>query len=200
MGHSGVETVEGVLSVYIYITVNECIGVLSSHQLRVCVCVHVRTENGTFNGSSEAERKTQSYYLSCLNTQRIEELGAQPLIDLINKVHTHTHTLVLSLSCLPASNVDLKEYSTSRKWDWVTNDGSFWQEKKAKTVVYPQNSLCFLPSKATPTAFEPPLEHHLRIPLGQWSTTTGPRTSSGPLVIRFWAVQIFISVSLTITL
>uniref|UniRef100_A0A4W6F2I3 endothelin-converting enzyme 1 n=1 Tax=Lates calcarifer TaxID=8187 RepID=A0A4W6F2I3_LATCA len=42
-------------------------------------------ENGTFNGSSEAERKTQSYYLSCLNTQRIEELGAQPLIDLIAK-------------------------------------------------------------------------------------------------------------------
>lgn len=43
-------------------------------------------ENGTFNGSSEAERKTQSYYLSCLNTQRIEDLGAQPLIDLINKI------------------------------------------------------------------------------------------------------------------
>uniref|UniRef100_A0A3P9B557 endothelin-converting enzyme 1 n=1 Tax=Maylandia zebra TaxID=106582 RepID=A0A3P9B557_9CICH len=43
-------------------------------------------ENGTFNGSSEAERKTQSYYLSCLNTQRIEELGAQPLIDLITKI------------------------------------------------------------------------------------------------------------------
>ncbi|KAF0030986.1 hypothetical protein F2P81_017717 [Scophthalmus maximus] len=43
-------------------------------------------ENGTFNGSSEAERKTQSYYLSCLNTQRIEELGAQPLIDLIAKI------------------------------------------------------------------------------------------------------------------
>lgn len=46
----------------------------------------VSTENGTFNGSSEAERKTQSYYLSCLNTQRIEELGAQPLVDLIAKV------------------------------------------------------------------------------------------------------------------
>nr|XP_046246021.1 endothelin-converting enzyme 2b isoform X3 [Scatophagus argus] len=43
-------------------------------------------ENGTFNGSSEAERKTQSYYLSCLNTQRIEELGSQPLIDLITKI------------------------------------------------------------------------------------------------------------------
>lgn len=44
------------------------------------------SENGTFNSSSEAERKTQSYYLSCLNEQRIEELGAQPLIDLIAKV------------------------------------------------------------------------------------------------------------------
>lgn len=46
-------------------------------------------ENGTFNGSSEAERKTQSYYLSCLNTQKIEELGAQPLVDLITKVTIH---------------------------------------------------------------------------------------------------------------
>uniref|UniRef100_A0A8C2GWD2 endothelin-converting enzyme 1 n=1 Tax=Cyprinus carpio TaxID=7962 RepID=A0A8C2GWD2_CYPCA len=35
---------------------------------------------------SEAEKKTQSYYLSCLNEQRIEELGAQPLIDLIAKI------------------------------------------------------------------------------------------------------------------
>uniref|UniRef100_A0A673HNX6 endothelin-converting enzyme 1 n=1 Tax=Sinocyclocheilus rhinocerous TaxID=307959 RepID=A0A673HNX6_9TELE len=43
-------------------------------------------KNGTFNSSSEAERKTQSYYLSCLNEQRIEELGAQPLIDLIAKI------------------------------------------------------------------------------------------------------------------
>ncbi|XP_056138989.1 endothelin-converting enzyme 2b isoform X1 [Lampris incognitus] len=43
-------------------------------------------ENGTFNGSSEAERKTQAYYLSCLNEQRIEELGAQPLINLISKI------------------------------------------------------------------------------------------------------------------
>ncbi|KAM8822169.1 LOW QUALITY PROTEIN: endothelin-converting enzyme 2b [Synchiropus picturatus] len=43
-------------------------------------------ENGTFNGSSEAEKKSRSYYLSCLNTQRIEELGAQPLVDLIAKI------------------------------------------------------------------------------------------------------------------
>ncbi|KAK1162393.1 endothelin-converting enzyme 2-like isoform X1, partial [Acipenser oxyrinchus oxyrinchus] len=43
-------------------------------------------ENTTFNSSSEAEKKAQHYYLSCLNEQSIEELGAQPLIDLINKI------------------------------------------------------------------------------------------------------------------
>uniref|UniRef100_A0A8C8IDG7 endothelin-converting enzyme 1 n=1 Tax=Oncorhynchus tshawytscha TaxID=74940 RepID=A0A8C8IDG7_ONCTS len=42
-------------------------------------------ENVTFNSSSAAERKTQFYYLSCLNEQHIEELGATPLIDLITK-------------------------------------------------------------------------------------------------------------------
>ncbi|XP_028650828.1 endothelin-converting enzyme 2b isoform X1 [Erpetoichthys calabaricus] len=43
-------------------------------------------ENTTFNSSSEAERKAQRYYLSCLNEVKIEELGAQPLIDLINRI------------------------------------------------------------------------------------------------------------------
>lgn len=49
-------------------------------------------ENGSFHGNvsgggvSEAERKTQAYYLSCLNSQRIEELGATPLMQLINKI------------------------------------------------------------------------------------------------------------------
>ncbi|KAM8805099.1 endothelin-converting enzyme 2 [Eudromia elegans] len=43
-------------------------------------------ENSTFNSSSEAERKTQRYYLSCLREQRIEELGAQPLVELIDKI------------------------------------------------------------------------------------------------------------------
>ncbi|XP_036823963.1 endothelin-converting enzyme 2-like isoform X3 [Oncorhynchus mykiss] len=42
-------------------------------------------ENVTFNSRSAAERKTQFYYLSCLNEQHIEELGATPLIDLITK-------------------------------------------------------------------------------------------------------------------
>uniref|UniRef100_A0A3Q2XX52 endothelin-converting enzyme 1 n=1 Tax=Hippocampus comes TaxID=109280 RepID=A0A3Q2XX52_HIPCM len=40
-------------------------------------------ENATFNGSSEAEKKTQAYYFSCLNTQKIQDLGARPLVDLI---------------------------------------------------------------------------------------------------------------------
>uniref|UniRef100_A0A674NDR0 endothelin-converting enzyme 1 n=1 Tax=Takifugu rubripes TaxID=31033 RepID=A0A674NDR0_TAKRU len=43
-------------------------------------------ENGTFNSSSEAEKKAQFYYLSCLNTQKIEELGAKPLTELIAKI------------------------------------------------------------------------------------------------------------------
>ncbi|XP_006017174.1 endothelin-converting enzyme 2 [Alligator sinensis] len=43
-------------------------------------------ENTTFNSSSEAERKTQRYYLSCLKEQKIEELGSQPLMDLIEKI------------------------------------------------------------------------------------------------------------------
>ncbi len=54
-----------------------------------CNNLCVPLENGTFNSSSEAERKTQSYYLSCLNEQRIEELGAQPLVDLITKVSVY---------------------------------------------------------------------------------------------------------------
>uniref|UniRef100_A0A8V0Z9T6 endothelin-converting enzyme 1 n=1 Tax=Gallus gallus TaxID=9031 RepID=A0A8V0Z9T6_CHICK len=43
-------------------------------------------ENSSFNSSSEAERKTQRYYLSCLKEQRIEELGSQPLMELIDKI------------------------------------------------------------------------------------------------------------------
>ncbi|CAH2248424.1 endothelin-converting enzyme 2 [Pelobates cultripes] len=43
-------------------------------------------ENTTFNSSSEAEMKTQRYYLSCLREQKIEELKEKPLTDLIKKV------------------------------------------------------------------------------------------------------------------
>lgn len=45
----------------------------------------VPAENATFNSSSEAERKTQRFYLSCLQVERIQELGARPLRDLIDK-------------------------------------------------------------------------------------------------------------------
>uniref|UniRef100_A0A674DR86 endothelin-converting enzyme 1 n=1 Tax=Salmo trutta TaxID=8032 RepID=A0A674DR86_SALTR len=74
-------------------------------------------ENGTFNSSSDAERKTQFYYLSCLNEQHIEELGATPLIDLIAKVsfasdpaplhrHTHTHSSVFAHLLMHFRQVD----------------------------------------------------------------------------------------------
>ena len=72
------------------------------------------SENGTLPGNnsaggvggvSEAERKTQAYYLSCLNTQRIEELGSTPLIQLINKVSlTVVHDLFILIGyCDPTS-------------------------------------------------------------------------------------------------
>ncbi|XP_024898113.1 endothelin-converting enzyme 2 isoform X4 [Pteropus alecto] len=52
----------------------------------VALGVQYHRENTTFNSSSEAERKTQRFYLSCLQVERIEELGAQPLKDLIEKI------------------------------------------------------------------------------------------------------------------
>lgn len=51
-------------------------------------CVLPIAENSTFNSSSEAERKTRSFYLSCLQLERIEKLGAKPLQDLIDKART----------------------------------------------------------------------------------------------------------------
>lgn len=79
-----------------------------------CNFLCVPVENGTFNSSSEAERKTQSYYLSCLNEQRIEELGAQPLIDLIAKV---------SVSVAPA--LVWRVNSANRNWEPVPFQGFF---------------------------------------------------------------------------
>uniref|UniRef100_A0A803YKD7 endothelin-converting enzyme 1 n=1 Tax=Meleagris gallopavo TaxID=9103 RepID=A0A803YKD7_MELGA len=52
----------------------------------VALAIQYSRENSSFNSSSEAERKTQRYYLSCLKEQRIEELGSQPLIELIDKI------------------------------------------------------------------------------------------------------------------
>lgn len=36
--------------------------------------------------SSEAERKAQRYYQSCMNETKIEELKAKPLMELIEQV------------------------------------------------------------------------------------------------------------------
>uniref|UniRef100_A0ACB8EEA6 Endothelin-converting enzyme 1 n=1 Tax=Sphaerodactylus townsendi TaxID=933632 RepID=A0ACB8EEA6_9SAUR len=43
-------------------------------------------ENSTASTQSEAERKAQRYYQSCMNETRIEELKAEPLMDLIRKL------------------------------------------------------------------------------------------------------------------
>ncbi|XP_069466457.1 endothelin-converting enzyme 1 isoform X5 [Ambystoma mexicanum] len=43
-------------------------------------------ENTTMNVTSEAERKAQTYYLACMNETKIQEMGAQPLIDLLQKL------------------------------------------------------------------------------------------------------------------
>ncbi|XP_067423071.1 endothelin-converting enzyme 1 isoform X2 [Emydura macquarii macquarii] len=43
-------------------------------------------ENTTANVSSEAERKAQRYYQSCMNETKIEELKAKPLMELIEKL------------------------------------------------------------------------------------------------------------------
>ncbi|GFU35800.1 endothelin-converting enzyme homolog [Nephila pilipes] len=48
--------------------------------------VHIhKTEDENFPLKSEAERKARRYYKSCMNKTRIEELGAEPLLDLLNK-------------------------------------------------------------------------------------------------------------------
>lgn len=43
-------------------------------------------ENTTMNVSSEAERKAQRYYLACMNETKIQEMGAQPLTELLQKL------------------------------------------------------------------------------------------------------------------
>ncbi|OCT73368.1 hypothetical protein XELAEV_18036351mg [Xenopus laevis] len=43
-------------------------------------------ENSTMNTSSTAEHKAQSYFQACMNESKIEELGAKPLQDLIQKL------------------------------------------------------------------------------------------------------------------
>lgn len=43
-------------------------------------------ENATAAVLSEAERKVQCYYQSCMNESRIEELQARPLLEQVQKV------------------------------------------------------------------------------------------------------------------
>lgn len=43
-------------------------------------------ENTSMKGLSEAEEKAQRYYQACMNEAKIEELGAQPLQELISQV------------------------------------------------------------------------------------------------------------------
>ncbi|GFU64372.1 endothelin-converting enzyme 1 [Trichonephila clavipes] len=43
-------------------------------------------EDKSFELKGEAEKKARILYRSCMNTTRIEELGAQPLLDLLKKV------------------------------------------------------------------------------------------------------------------
>ncbi|GFT03653.1 endothelin-converting enzyme 1 [Nephila pilipes] len=49
-------------------------------------------EDENFPLKSEAERKARTLYKSCMNETRIEELGLQPLIDLLNKVSSILRT------------------------------------------------------------------------------------------------------------
>jgi len=48
----------------------------------LCVCA----ENTTMKGLSKAEEKAQRYYQACMKEAKIEELGAQPLQELISQV------------------------------------------------------------------------------------------------------------------
>eukprot|EP00066_Takifugu_rubripes_P007466 XP_003973047.1 PREDICTED: endothelin-converting enzyme 1 isoform X1 [Takifugu rubripes] len=43
-------------------------------------------ENTSINGLSQAEEKAQRYYQACMNEDKIEELGAKPLQDLISDI------------------------------------------------------------------------------------------------------------------
>ncbi|GFU64418.1 uncharacterized protein TNCV_3947851 [Trichonephila clavipes] len=43
-------------------------------------------QDESFELKGEAEKKAQMFYRSCMNTTRLTELGAQPLLDLLKKV------------------------------------------------------------------------------------------------------------------
>lgn len=72
-------------------------------------------ENGTFNSSSEAEKKAQFYYLSCLNTQKIEELGAKPLTELIAKVMCKSKQRYKKTQTVALLSTDMSSYTSVKK-------------------------------------------------------------------------------------
>lgn len=55
-----------------------------------------RTESTSQQGLSKAELKAQRYYQACMSEDKIEELGARPLQELINKVKTHSLKFMIS--------------------------------------------------------------------------------------------------------
>uniref|UniRef100_A0A8C8IP25 Endothelin-converting enzyme 1 n=1 Tax=Oncorhynchus tshawytscha TaxID=74940 RepID=A0A8C8IP25_ONCTS len=55
-------------------------------------------ENTTMKGLSKAEENAQMYYKACMNETKIEELGAQPLQELINQVSSLLEASSSSLS------------------------------------------------------------------------------------------------------
>ena len=66
-----------------------------------CLCFY--STEGELNTTSTAEKKAQDYYMSCLDEDEIiEELGATPLLKLIDSVRTHfiPHKIVFSLYIL----------------------------------------------------------------------------------------------------
>ncbi|GFS48803.1 endothelin-converting enzyme homolog [Trichonephila inaurata madagascariensis] len=48
--------------------------------------VNTCKEDESFELKGEAEKKARTFYRSCINTTRIKELGAQPLLDLLKKI------------------------------------------------------------------------------------------------------------------
>lgn len=55
-------------------------------RLDLVAAFFVVAENTSIKGLSQAEEKAQRYYQACMNEDKIEELGAKPLQDLISDV------------------------------------------------------------------------------------------------------------------
>ncbi|GFQ99250.1 endothelin-converting enzyme 2 [Trichonephila clavata] len=66
-------------------------GRMSFSEIEKLIDVNIRTwkyvlEDENFELKGEAEKQARNLYRSCMNTTRIKELGAQPLLDLLKKV------------------------------------------------------------------------------------------------------------------